>query len=446
MKSFRGGIHPPPNKQSSLTNPIKYAGLPDTVIIPLSQHIGSPAKVCVKVGEKVKVGTPIGEPDGFISSFIHSSISGTVKKIDVFPHPVLGKAPAVMIESDTMDERDETIKDRRNVEALTPEEIIAIVKKAGIVGMGGAAFPTHVKLSPPPSKKIDTVIINGAECEPYLTCDHLLMLFNPLEVIKGAQLIKKAVGAEKCYIGIEKNKMDALELLFSKIRSHNVPDMKPLPLPVKYPQGAEKQLIHAMLDREVPLGGLPMDVGVVVQNVATAAAVYEAVYHGKPLYERLVTLDGGSLKKSQNIKIRIGSAFRDAVKSVGGLLNQPRRIIMGGPMMGLAQESLDVPVVKATSGILALAAYEFTDSPTRPCIRCGRCVSVCPMGLTPNMVTLAGESERYEWAESLGARDCIECGSCSYVCPAKRPMVHSVKIVKNELFRRERREKEKQKK
>lgn len=442
MKTFPGGIHPPANKESSLFNPIKYAKVPQTVIIPLAQHIGAPATACVKVGDRVKVGTKIADANGFISSTIHSSISGTIKKIDILPHPVLGKAEAVVIESDGTDERDISIRKRANPDALRPEEIIAIVKEAGIVGLGGAAFPTHVKLSPPPSKKIDTVIINGAECEPYLTCDHLLMLFSPVEILKGAELIRKAVGAKKCYIGIEENKMDAIELLFSKIRSHKIVDMEPIPLKVKYPQGAEKQLIRSILKREVPLGGLPMDVGVLVQNVGTAAAVYEAVFHGKPLYERLLTVCGKSLKTSQNVKVRIGTSFREAIEAIGGLINQPLKVIMGGPMMGIAQETIDVPVIKATSGILTIAKYEYSPPRTRPCIRCGRCVRVCPMGLLPNMITCAGESERYEWSEELGVRDCIECGSCAYICPAKRPMVHSVKLIKSELFRRAHRQKE----
>jgi electron transport complex protein RnfC len=445
VKTFRGGIHPPQNKEDSLYNPIKYAALPHSVIIPLSQHIGAPAKACVKVGDSVKVGTKIGEAAGFISSAIHSSVSGKVKKIDIFPHPTLVKAEAVMIEADGLDERDPSIVNRENVDALTAEEIIAIVKDAGIVGLGGAAFPSSVKLSPPPSKKIDSIILNGAECEPYLTCDHLLMLFNPLEVLKGAQLIKKAVGAQKCYIGIENNKMDAIELLMSKIRGHNIDDIEIVPIKVKYPQGAEKQLIKAILNREVPLGGLPMDIGVVVQNVGSAVAIYEAVYHGKPLYERLLTVCGKSVKTAQNIKVRIGTSFKEVIQEAGGLINQPLKVIMGGPMMGIAQESLDVPVIKGTSGILTFAPYECKELHTRPCIRCGRCVSICPMGLVPNMLTRAGESTRFEWAEELGARDCIECGSCAYICPAKRPMTHSVKLIKHELFRRERRQKEMEK-
>jgi len=442
VKTFPGGIHPPCNKDVSLYNPIKYAKVPHIVIIPLTQHIGAPARSCVKVGDSVKVGTKIGEANGFISANVHASISGVVKKIDMFPHPVLGKAPAVMIASDERDERDPAIRNCTNVADLNPAQIIEIVKESGIVGLGGAAFPTHVKLSPPPSKKINTVIINGAECEPYLTCDHLLMLFSPLEILKGADLIKKAVGAKKCYIGIEENKMDALELLYSKIRSHKIPDMEPIALKVKYPQGAEKQLIKSILKREVPLGGLPMDVGVVVQNVGTAAALYEAVYLGKPLYERLVTVCGKSLKTSQNVKVRIGTSFRETIQTVGGFINDPLKVVMGGPMMGIAQESIDIPIVKATSGILTIATYEYKMPRTRPCIRCGRCVSICPMRLLPNMITRAGECERYEWAEELGARDCIECGSCAYICPAKRPMVHSVKMIKSELFQRQRRQKE----
>ncbi|MBU1863537.1 MAG: electron transport complex subunit RsxC [Candidatus Omnitrophica bacterium] len=437
MKGFSGGIHPPCYKDSSLINPIKQVKPPSSVTIPFVQHIGAPAKPLIKIGDSVKVGTKIGEASGFISSPVHASISGTVKKIDFFPHPVLGRAQAAYIESDGRDERDVSIKSRANPEALLPAEIIDMVKEAGVVGLGGAAFPTHVKLSPPPSKKIDTIIINGAECEPYLTCDHMLMLYNPVDIIKGTLLIMKAVGAQTCFIGIEKNKMDAYELFLSKIRGMNIGNIHPVLLDVKYPQGAEKQLIKSIVGREVPLRGLPMDVGVIVQNVGTTVAVYEAVYFNKPLFERIVTVSGRFIKSSQNVRVRVGMSFRDVIQEIGGLLDSPLRVIMGGPLMGIAQERLEIPIVKATSGILIMSPAECRFPRTRPCIRCGRCVDVCPMGLVPNIITLAGESERYTQADEWGVHDCIECGACAYVCPAKRPMVQSVKMIKNELLRQE---------
>jgi len=436
VKSFSGGIHPPQHKDSSLINPIKQASVPPVVNIPLIQHVGNPSKPLVRVGAEVKVGTKIGQADGFISSVVHSSVSGIVRKIDFFPHPVLGKAIAIRIESDGKDQRDPSITSRKNVESLSAKEIVEIIKEAGIVGLGGAAFPTHVKLSPPPSKKIDTVIINGAECEPYLTCDHMLMLYNTVDVIKGTRLVMKALGAKRCFIGVEKNKMDALEFLLSKVRGMHIKDIKPIPLKVKYPQGAEKQLIKTILNREVPLGGLPMDVGVVVQNVGTVFAVYEAVYHNKPLYERLVTICGMCVKTSQNVRVRIGSSFSHVINEAGGLINTPLKVVMGGPMTGIAQEMLDVPVIKGTSGILTINPGEYRFPRTRPCIRCGRCVDVCPMRLMPNVITLAGDAERYVKAEKWGVNDCIECGACAYVCPAKRPMVSTIKMIKNELKRR----------
>ena len=400
MGSFPGGIHPPQHKDASLINPIKQASIPPIVTIPLVQHVGNPATPIVRVGDSVKVGTKIGEADGFISSMVHSSVSGIVRKIDNFPHPVVEKALTVQIESDGKDEHEASIVNRKNPESLSAKDIVTIIKEAGIVGLGGAAFPTHVKLSPPPSKRIDTVIINGAECEPYLTCDHMLMLYNTIDVIKGALLVMKAVGAQKCFIGVEKNKMDALEFLFSKIRGMHITNMKPIPLKVKFPQGAERQLIKTVLKREVPSGGLPMDVGVVVQNVGTAVAIYDAVYHKKPLYERLVTVCGMCVMTSQNVKVRIGTSFSHVINEVGGLINIPLKVIMGGSMTGIAQEMLDIPVVKGTSGILTINPGEYRFPRTRPCIRCGRCVRVCPMGLMPNAITLAGEAERYEKAES----------------------------------------------
>lgn len=435
MKGFTGGIHPPYRKDSSQIHPIKKASSPSVVTIPLVQHIGAPAQPIVKVGDAVKVGTRIGEAQGFISAHVHASVSGTVKKIDCALHPVLGMAQAVVIESDGADDYDAGIQPCENGDALSPEDIVSRVKDAGLVGLGGAAFPTHVKLMPPKGKTIDTLIINGAECEPYLTCDHMLMLFSPIDVIRGAALAMKAVGAKQCYIGIEKNKMDAVELLRSKIRSLNIEGMVPIELPVKYPQGSEKQLIKAITDREVPLGGLPMDVGIVVMNVGTARSVFDAVVNGKPLYERMVTVCGKCVKQSQNVLVRIGTSFADTIKEVGGLINEPRKVIMGGPMMGMAQSSLDVPVVKATSGILTFNRGEYLFPRVRPCIRCGRCVDVCPMGLVPNMITLAGEKKYYDRAVEFGVRDCMECGSCAYACPAKRPMVQSIKMVKAALQR-----------
>jgi len=430
--SFHGGVHPPDKKDKSLLNPIRKMNPPDRVIIPLIQHIGAPAAPCVKVGDSVCTGSLIGMPDGFISSAVHASISGTVKRIDMFPHPVLGMAPAVMIESDGKDTLDPSIHEV-DVLSYTAEDIIACVKACGIVGLGGAAFPAHVKLSPPETKPIDTIVINGAECEPYLTCDHMTMLFSPLKVLRGAAAVTKAVGATRCIIGIEDNKMDAIELLKSKVRSEGFTNIEVEALHVKYPQGAEKQLIYALTKREVPAGGLPMDIGIVVHNVGTVAAIQDALRYRKPLYERLVTVVGTSLRASYNMSVRIGTSFEDVIAATGGLLSPPKKMIMGGPMMGIAQERFDVPVIKGTSGILLFNKVDFDLGKPGPCIRCGRCVDICPMHLVPSALSIFGEREAYEDADGYNVNDCMECGACTYVCPAKRPIVHIIKKIKHVL-------------
>ena len=376
----------------------------------------------------VKKGQVIAEAQAFVASPVHASISGKVVEIGEYPHPVFGICPAIVIESDGADEWLEGLPLSRDWQVLEPAAIKDIIREAGIVGMGGATFPTHVKLSPPAEKAIDTFILNGAECEPYLTADHRMMLEQGERIVTGTLIAMKALGVTKGFIGIEENKPDAIEAMR---RAAGSSGLQVIPLQTKYPQGAEKTLIKVIAGREVPSGGLPMDVGVVVQNVGTVAAIADAVERGLPLIERVVTVTGGAVTEPKNLLLRIGTTFSQAVELCGGLQETPAKIIMGGPMMGMAQQSLDVPIIKGVSGILVLTPADVNAGPQRPCIRCGRCVSVCPMGLVPNMFSVLGEKGRYQTAkEEYDLLDCVECGSCVYVCPAKRNIVQYVKLAK----------------
>lgn len=439
MGRFKGGIHLDCNKKRSLLNAIKTPLLPKIVNIPLAQHLGVPAKPIVAVGDRVKTGARIGEANGFMSAHVHASMSGTVTKIAHYYHPIHGFAETIQIESDGEDTSVETIYARNDIDTLTPEDIRAIVKECGVVGLGGATLPTHVKLTPPADKPIDTLIINAAECEPYLTCDHMLMLSEPNAVIYGIQLIMKTVGAKKCYIALEDNKLDVFELLWSKVRGKDLQDIIiPTLLKTIYPHGAEKQQIKTILNREVPIGKLPFDVGVIVQNVSTAFAIYNAVYFRKPLYERIVTVTGSCIKTQQNFLVRIGTPFASLIKACGGYLRPASKIIMGGPMMGIAQSTDMVPVIKGTSGILTLYETEIDTHDYRACIRCGKCVQKCPMNLIPSSLSIAAEHNRLDDAQNNGILACIECGICSYVCPAKRPMVQFMKQAKTAITQKNR--------
>jgi electron transport complex protein RnfC len=407
---------------------IAEATLPQRVVIPLRQSLGTPAEACVKVGDDVKVGQRIGEPDGFVSVPVHASISGKVTAVGRFPHPGGGEDIAIVIEGDGLDEWHESVRPRDDVESLTADEIRKITLGAGIAGLGGAAFPTHVKLSPPESKPIDTVILNGAECEPWLTADHRLMLERPGDVLRGMKLLMKAVGADRGIIGVESNKPDAVAALKAAI--HDGADITVTAVQVKYPQGAEKQLIDTLLRRQVPSGGLPMDVGVVVQNVGTAYAVYEACYLGRPLTRRVMTLTGSPIAKPSNFMARIGTLLSSLIEQAGGTKTDIGKMISGGPMMGIAQFTTDVPVVKGMSGVLFLARSEVDERQPDPCLWCGACVHVCPMKLVPVMIEKLVINEKIEPAVEMGLNDCIECGSCSYVCPSKRRLVHYFKYGK----------------
>ncbi len=428
--TFRGGIHPGEFKFTA-GNAIEDLKAPDVVYIPLSQHFGKPAKAVVKKGDKVYVGTMIGEPDGGFSASVHSSVSGTVKKVDKYPHISGASVPTVIIENDGTGEIDPSLKGLSEDE-ITPEKIVEIARNYGIVGLGGATFPAAVKMSPPAGKSFDTVILNGAECEPYLTSDHRLMLEKTEEIVKGGLLVKKAVKASDLIIAVEENKMDAVAL-FEKLRQKY--DFTVAVLKTKYPQGGEKQLIKAVLGREVPEGGLPVDVGAYVQNVGTAYALWDAVYNGMPLVQRIVTVTG-AVKERKNLRVAIGTPMATLIEYCGGYLGTPGKLISGGPMMGIALYTDEIPVTKGTSGILVQREEELVlDEPTN-CIRCGRCVNVCPMNLMPNLLGDYSENNMFELSKEIGALNCIECGSCSYVCPAKRHLVQLIKTTKFQLKRK----------
>ena len=423
LKTFKGGIHPPDNKHWTSHKAIEDCPLPDELVVPLSQHIGAPSVACVEVGQHVAKGQEIGSAKGFVSVPVHAPTSGDVVAVENRPHPFGASLPAVVIKPDGADSWLSNLQ-FTDPGSLTSEEVIEKVRQAGVVGMGGAAFPAHVKMSPPPEKPIRTLLFNGVECEPYLTSDHRMMLEESERLLQGVSLLQYVYGAERVVIGVEANKPDALALL--KKQCADTP-VEILPLQVKYPQGAEKQLIAAATGKEVPSGGLPMDVGVAVHNVSTAAAVADAVMLGRPLIERICTVTGAAIKEPKNLRVRIGIPLSHLVEVCGGLVEEPGKIILGGPMMGFAQVGFDVPVVRGTSGLLLLREEDVAKIPEGPCIRCARCVQACPMNLLPTTIAAYARRNLVEETEEYCAMDCIECGSCSYVCPASLPLVQSIR-------------------
>jgi electron transport complex protein RnfC len=432
--TFKGGTHPPHSKKATESLSIERANEPKVVVIPMQQHIGAPCDPIVQVGDEVKVGQKIGEAKGFVSVPVHSSVSGKVVAIEPRLYSGGMAVPCIVIESDMQNTVSPEVAPKGDISGLSAEDIKSIIKEAGIVGMGGATFPTHVKLAPPPDKKVDTVILNGAECEPYLTSDHRLMLEYPEDVVFGLQALMKALGVKKGYIGIETNKPDALEKVFEAAKG--IEDIEVVALRTKYPQGAEKQLIYACTKREVPSGGLPADAGVVVNNVGTAAAVAKAIKTGMPLIERIVTITGAGVNNPKNLIVKIGTSFKEIIEQCGGLKGKIGKIIAGGPMMGITQFSLDIPAIKGTSGILVLSEEEARLPEPSNCIRCGKCVETCPINLMPANLSACSLADKHEQAEALNAMDCIECGSCSFVCPAKRPLVDSIRVSKREILAR----------
>ena len=425
--TFKGGVYAPSCKNLTVEKELKEIKIPSRVVLPLFQHTGSPARPIVSKGERVKVGQKIGEAQGNVPVPVHSSISGEVINISPWLHPILGrKILSVEIASDG---KDEWIKERKTYKdyfRLSSEELRKIIKEAGIVGLGGAAFPTHVKLSP--SCEIDTVILNGVECEPYLMADEQLMIKYPAEIIEGLKIIMQTVEAHWGIVGVEENMPVAIESMKKEIAKQ--PNVTLEILKEKYPQGSEKQLIKTILNREVPSGGLPMDVGVLVNNVGTSFAIREAVIRGVPLIARTVTVTGSGVFSPCNFWVRIGSLLSFLIDECGGFSSLPGKVIMGGPMMGIAQHNLEVPVVKGTSGIVVFSKQEIKKEHLRDCIRCSKCIEACPIGLLPCMIALYADKRNWEETRKYDVLDCIECGACAYVCPAKRPLVQYIKWAK----------------
>jgi electron transport complex protein RnfC len=434
-RRIRGGVHPQDNKHFSAESPIRRIEAPPRVAIPLSQHIGAACEPRVKRGERVFVGSLIGDAEAFVSAPVHSSVSGQVAQIAPHAHPAGRDVLSVIIENDGEYRPDPSLAKPGNWEEMEPDGIRRAIRAAGMVGMGGAAFPTHVKLSPPSEFPIHTVIINGAECEPYLTSDYRLLLEEPERVLEGMRIIMKAVGASRGLVAIEDNKPRAVKRVAEAVGGRK--DIIISALKTRYPQGAEKVLITNLLGLEVPSGGLPMHVGVVVNNVGTAHAIAGYFSTGMPLVERVVTVTGSAVREPSNLMVPLGTSFAAAVEACGSFTEPPAKVIMGGPMMGLAQYTLEVPVIKATSGILALssaeAGYEVPSEPV--CIRCGRCVDVCPMNLVPTYLASYAYNEKWDDLRRLNIDDCIECGCCAYACPTKNPIVQLVKTGKAEMAR-----------
>ncbi len=431
LRTFpKGGIHPPENKLTS-SKPIKRLPLPKVVYVPISQHIGIPAEIIVDRKDKVEIGQVIAKSGGFVSSNIHTPVAGTVTKLDKIVDTKGYKKQCIVIRTDAKNESNLQEIEYPLVKeiSLKPEEILKRISDYGIVGLGGATFPAHVKLQIKEDKKLDCLIINGVECEPYLTADHRLMLERAEEILVGIRILMRALHVERAIIGIENNKRDAIER-FKKLTTGE-PGIQIAALKVKYPQGGEKQLVRALLKREVPKNGLPLDVGVVVHNVGTVFAIYQAVQHDRPLLERVVTVTGKKLDEPSNFWVKIGTPIKDLISAVGGVPDDTRKIVSGGPMMGMALKNMDVPVTKGTSGILVISQDEASRGAPKNCIRCGECVDVCPMGLEPHLLMNLSEKGMYEKASQEDILTCIECGSCSYVCPSHRPLLDYIRFGKS---------------
>ncbi len=424
-----GGIHPEENKITA-EMPTQMAELPKQAIFPLSQHIGAPAKPVVQRGDKVKVGTLLAEAGGFVSAPIYSSVSGTVAKIDEEFDATDYRKPVIIVnvEGDEWEEnidRSDKLETLADHPELTPEEIVSRVQAAGVTGMGGAGFPTHVKLCPPPTAKAECIIVNAVECEPYITSDYRLMMEHPDEIIIGLELLMKAAKVERGYIGIEENKPEAIKLLTEK--TANDSRIEVIPLAQKYPQGGEKQLVDAVIHRQVPAPpAIPANVGAIVQNVGTTFAVYEAVMKRKPLIERYTTVTGKRIKRPGNFLVRIGTPFSQLIEACGGMPEGDNKVLAGGPMMGKAVISLNTPVCKGTNSITVISGNEAHRKKVQPCIRCAKCVSVCPMGLEPYLIATLSAFKEYERAENEDIVSCIACGSCQYTCPSGRPILDNI--------------------
>lgn len=438
LRTFRiGGVHPEENKLSSEVV-TQIAKLPKQTIFPLSQHIGAPARPVVKKGDKVKVGTLLAEAGGFVSAPIYSSVSGTVFKIDTAIDATGYSQPVIIIkvEGDDWEEyidRSDKLEILSEHPELTPEEIVERIKKAGVTGMGGAGFPTFIKLCPPPTAKAECVILNGVECEPYITSDYRLMMEHADEILVGFSLLMKAAKVNKGYIGIEENKPKAIELFEQK--ASEIPNVEVVPLAKKYPQGGEKQLVDAVIRRQVPAPpAIPVNVGAIVHNVGTAYAVYQAVMKNKPLFERYTTVTGKRLAHPGNFLVRMGTPMIDLINECGGMPEGDNKLIAGGPMMGKALTSVEVPICKGTNSVTILSGSDAKRKSPQPCIRCAKCVSVCPMGLEPYLLATASAKHDWEKVENAGVTSCIECGSCQFTCPAHRPMLDNIRLGKSTVM------------
>lgn len=430
LKTFRGGVHPQGNKSYTMEKAIEMMPVPQKVVIPVSQHIGAPGVPVVKVGDLVKKGQLIAYNDTFVTSSIHASTSGKVTDIGVYLSSYKEKSLAVVIESDGLDEWIEGLPMQREWEKLDIGEIHQIVRDSGIVGLGGANYPSHIKISYGPEKKIDTFLLNGSECEPYLTGDYRVMVEYTDRLVEGMKIAMKSLNVKRGIVGIEDNKPEAIRVIKEALKGT---DIEVVAMPTKYPQGAERMIIKVLTEREIPSGKRHSDIGVVGMNVCTIYSVANAVINGIPLIERVVTVAGDAVTEPKNVMVRIGTSFKDVLDFCGGLSKTPEKVINGGPMMGYAQGSLEVPVVKGVSGILALTKAELADSKDEACIRCGRCVEVCPIGLIPSMLSTLGKNGKYEEAkEKYGLLNCIECGSCAYVCPANRNVVQYIRYLKSQ--------------
>lgn len=432
---FKGGIHPLEGKELTAGKELRLAPLFDKYIVPVRQSIGAPPTLTVKKGDTVKKGQRIAEPGGFVSVPLHSPVCGTVGDVVEITGVTGASEQAVEIIADGTDEWDTGLDPIPNWADTEKDVLKKRILDAGIVGMGGAAFPTHVKLSPPPEKNIDTLIINGAECEPFLTADHRLMLTRTEEALTGIAIAAKILKVSRIFVGVEDNKMDAIEKMTAAAAKFKI---TVVPLHVKYPQGAEKQLIYALTGRQVLEGGLPMDVGCVVMNIGTAAAVHDAVVLGHPLIERITTVTGTPVVDPANYLARIGTPIRKLLELCGGVKENPAKVIMGGPMMGFAQSNIDVPVAKNSSGVLLMAPEEIEQFEGNPCIRCSRCVKACPMNLLVPTLSTMIEAGEFAMAEQNYVMDCVECGTCAYICPAKRPLVQHFRRAKAEILAKRR--------
>lgn len=431
LKSFVGGVHPLEYKELSQEKEFEYLPLPKEIFIPLGQHIGKPAKPLVKKKEEVKAGSVVAEADGFISAPIHTSLSGKVKKVESGPN--LAGYPKEGITITVAEEQEKVNLAKLDPANIEPEQIRERVKEAGIVGQGGAAFPTYVKLTPPQGKKIDYIILNGCECEPYLTRDYRFMVEMPEKVVSGLKLIMKAIGVDKGIIGIENNKPEAIKVLKEAVKDEQGISVEVLE--TKYPQGAEKMLIKAVTNREVPPGKLPLDVGCLIQNIGTSVAIHDSVVNGEPELYAALTVTGKGIKEPKNLFVPVGTPIKDVIEYCGGINDDAVKIVAGGPMMGMAQHDLSSPVMKATSGLLVLTQEEVNATQETSCLRCGKCVEACPLGLLPTKISRLSQLEMFEEAEDYDIMVCMECGTCTYTCPANIPLVQWIRLGKQSVMK-----------